>query len=49
MLTPNQFQQQRNKMSDVYFETEKEFIDITRIIPLDNEPQTHSPRLYNIL
>lgn len=37
------------KMLDFYFETEKQFIELARIIPVSNPPNTHSPILYNIL
>lgn len=43
------FKEQLNKMYDFYMYTEKQFMDLIRIIPLDNEPKTHSPMLYNIL
>jgi len=36
-------------MLNAYFETEQQFIEITRLIPLDNSPDTYSPRLYDIL
>jgi len=38
-----------NKMLDFYIETEKQFLDFIRIIPLDNNQNTYSPLLYNIL
>jgi len=36
-------------MRDSYYEIERRFIEISRIIPLDNDPKTYSPRLYEIL
>ena len=36
-------------MLNSYFETERQFIEISRIIPLDNTSDTYSPRLYDIL
>ena len=36
-------------MLDFYFETEKQFLDLIRIIPLENNEETFSPILYNIL
>ena len=49
MLAPKDFQKQRNKMLNFYFETEKQFLDLIRIIPLDNKSDTYSPLFYNIL
>jgi hypothetical protein len=43
------FKEQLNKMHDFYIDTEKRFIDLIRIIPLDNDPKTYSPILYDIL
>src|SRR6185312_8693891 len=43
------FEQDRQKMLDFYFETERQFIDLSRVIPLDNLPDTYSPIFYNIL
>jgi len=36
-------------MRDSYYEIERRFIEISRIIPLENPPETYSPRLYEIL
>ena len=36
-------------MRESYYEIERRFIEISRIIPLDNTPETYSPRLYDIL
>src|SRR5467141_1958720 len=49
MLTPREFQIERTKMLDFYDVTEADFIDLIRIIPLENHPSTFSPKLYNIL
>lgn len=49
MITPREFQQKRNQMLNYYFEIENEFNEITRIIPLENESNTFSPKLYSIL
>jgi len=49
MLTPKDFQIQHHKMGDFYIDTEKQFLDLIRIIPLDNPDETYSPRLYNVL
>jgi hypothetical protein len=37
------------KMQEQYIHTEKEFIEVSHIIPIENNPKTFSPRLYNIL
>ena len=37
------------KLEEYYHYLESSFIDITRIIPLENTPDTFSPRLYEIL
>ena len=39
----------RLKLVDHYFYIEDSFIELTRIIPLDNPESTYSPRLYEIL
>ena len=39
----------RRDMLSAYFETEQQFIEISRLIPLDNSPDTYSTRLYDIL
>jgi len=36
-------------MRESYYELERRFIEISRIIPLDNSGDTYSPRLYDIL
>ena len=36
-------------MRESYYELERRFIEISRIIPLDNSEDTYSPRLYDIL
>ena len=38
-----------SKFEEHYRYLESSFIDITRIIPLENKPETFSPRLYEIL
>ena len=37
------------RFEEYYHYLESSFVDITRIIPLENEPDTFSPRLYEIL
>lgn len=37
------------KLRDSYYEIERQFMEISRIIPIDNKPETYSPRLYDIL
>ncbi|NOS61777.1 MAG: hypothetical protein HOO66_01865 [Nitrosarchaeum sp.] len=44
-----QFQLKRNRMLNFYYDIETQFIELTRIIPLDNTDDTYSPRLYSIL
>lgn len=39
----------RLKLVDHYFYIEDSFIELTRIVPLDNPELTYSPRLYEIL
>ena len=36
-------------MRESYYELERRFIEISRIIPFENSGTTHSPRLYDIL
>ncbi len=36
------------KMQNFYLDTERQFIELSYIIPLDNDVKTYSPRLYNI-
>ncbi|MBS3926528.1 MAG: hypothetical protein KGZ34_07570 [Nitrosarchaeum sp.] len=36
-------------MLDIYFATERKLIELSWIIPLDNNPVTYSPELYSIL
>lgn len=43
------FNEIRLKLVDYYFYLESSFVEITRIIPLDNPTETFSPRLYEIL
>src|SRR3989338_11458631 len=43
------FEKDLRHMRDSYFELERQFIEISRIIPLDNPSDTYSPRLYDIL
>jgi|CXWL01.1.fsa_nt_gi hypothetical protein len=44
-----EFEKDLKVMRESYFELERRFIEISRIIPLDNPPETYSPRLYDIL
>jgi len=37
------------ELKSAYFGTEHQFIEVTRVIPIDNNPLTFSPRLYSIL
>ncbi len=37
------------EMRSAYFQTEGQFIEISKVISIDNTPETFSPRLYNIL
>lgn len=37
------------KMQDFYRDTKRQFIELTHIIPLDNNWDVYSPRFYNIL
>jgi len=43
------FEKDFEKMREIYLQTEKQFIELSYIIPLDNNPKTYSPRLYSIL
>lgn len=43
------FRDKRLRMLDFYIETELQFLELIRTIPLDNDPNTYSPKLYNIL
>lgn len=45
----NQFFNNLTKMEDLYADTERQVIELNYVIPLDNDEQTYSPRLYNIL
>lgn len=49
MLSEKDFMDKRLKMVDFYLETEQQFLELIRTIPLDNDPKTYSPKLYNIL
>ena len=49
MLTPRMFQIQRNRMLNFYYVNEDQFMDLVKIVPLENHPSTFSPILYNIL
>lgn len=44
-----EFQTKRVLMLDAYYEIEKQFSELIRIIPLDNNESTYSPNLYTIL
>ena len=37
------------RFEEHYHYLESSFVDITRLIPLENEPDTFSPRLYELL
>jgi len=43
------FQEDIRIMRESYYELERRFIEINRIIPFDNSGDTYSPRLYDIL
>ncbi|MDE1769236.1 MAG: hypothetical protein KGI28_01605 [Thaumarchaeota archaeon] len=43
------YDQQFEKMTNAYKDLERQFDDLSYIIPLKNKPETYSPRLYNIL
>ena len=43
------FPESIRRMLDYYYETEQLYSEIIRLVPLDNAPETHSPRLYDIL
>ena len=43
------FQEDISSMRESYYELERRFIEISRIIPMDNSGDTYSPRLYDIL
>ena len=43
------FSENCNALLNAYYEIERQFIELLRIIPIDNHPNTHSPRLYDIL
>jgi len=38
-----------DEMKNAYFGTEHQFIEVSRVISVDNDPKTFSPRLYGIL
>lgn len=38
-----EFEKQWIEMLNFYFDTEKQFTEISRIIPLDNSDETYSP------
>ncbi|HYL66079.1 MAG TPA: hypothetical protein VEU72_02890 [Nitrosopumilaceae archaeon] len=42
------FKDDIEKMYKLYLDTERQFVELSRIIPLDNKPETYSPRLYSI-
>src|SRR5579885_3105939 len=43
------FEQELEKMQNFYLYTDREFNELSQIIPLDNKLETYSPRFYNIL
>jgi len=38
-----------SELKNAYFGTEHQFIEVSRVISVDNDPNTFSPRLYSIL
>ena len=49
MLSMADLYDKLTQFEEYYHYLESSFVDITRIIPLENEPDTFSPRLYEIL
>lgn len=49
MITPNEFQKKRNIMLSYHNEVEEQFYEVLRTIPLENDDEVFSPKLYNIL
>ena len=43
------FPENIDELKQAFFGTEHQFIEVTRVISVDNDPDTFSPRLYNIL
>jgi hypothetical protein len=49
ILTPREFQKNRNIMLSYHNELEEQFNEITRTIPLENDDTVFSSKLYNVL
>jgi len=43
------FDEDIDELKNAYFGTEHQFIEVSRVISVDNEPATFSPRLYSVL
>lgn len=43
------YDQNFEKMNGAYKDLERQFVELSYIIPLKNKPETYSPRLYNVL
>ncbi len=43
------FQEDIERTHEIYLDTERQFVELSYIIPLENNPETYSPRLYSIL
>ena len=43
------FEQRLEEMQKLYMDTERQFQEVTYVIPIDNSPHVYSPRLYSIL
>src|SRR2546425_7011110 len=43
------FEQELEKMQNLFLYTDRELHELSQLIPLDNKLETYSPRLYNIL
>lgn len=43
------FNENIDELKNAYFGTEHQFIEVSRVISVDNDPSTFSPRLYSIL
>lgn len=43
------FESDLEQMKEIYEDTERQFIEFTRIIPIDNPYETYSTRLYSLL
>ena len=45
----DEFAKKLESMKSLFQETERQFLEVSHIIPLDNDLKTYSPRFYNIL